>query len=178
MKYPTVRIDKIPRGFKHCEIAVLVAFSFHGEDAYIDGEEKEAKAAYAKFIKKEVVELMDSFMTIFRPVNFPYKDKFIVALKDNANEYQVKEILNKLLIEIDHFTEHKFKVEAHILNGMLMENDDPTIFKVKKVGLPLEDSEEYAKSIFKPEGKMDLKELSYITPYAEFKVTKWKKQAE
>lgn len=174
MKYPVVKIKQIPRGFKHCEVVVLAHMEFKNVEEYTKGEEAAIKRAYFTFLEEEAAMLLDSLMTLYRPMRFQYKGQWMIALKDNADYFKLKDTVNKLMLEIEHYTNHTIQMEVHLLDVMLMqEGEEPTLFKARKVGVGLEEDQAYSTKVYRPTGKINQKEISFITPYAEFKLTKY-----
>lgn len=169
MKYPSVIMKSIPYGFKHNEIAEIVVFEFKHEEDFMVGEDLVYKAAYVKFVKQELLSLFDSFMTINRPLILPYKDMSMVALKDNAEQYKVVQMLTKLLGEFKYYTKHKIDVEMFMMRAILLEEGkQPSMFKVNKVGDPIETQIELKVGALHIEDKFEESEISLITPYEEF----------
>lgn len=177
-KYPVLYVDSIPHGFKHCEIGVIVGFDFQNPERFITGDEATMKKAYIEFIIKESVQLLDGLMTLFRPQILKSKDKSYVILKDNVEMYRLKDTIQKLIVEMDHYTNKCIGVKANYSIAMVMINGkDPTMFKTNKVGEFLEESEVYQSNEILPTQKFNPQDLSYITPYAEYKVVYGKKDS-
>lgn len=169
MKYPIVEVKSIPHGFKHGEIAVVVDFAYLHEEAYLDGGAITSKSQYLAFVKHELLTLLDSLMTLYRPELMLYEDRYIIALKDNTDLYKLKDTINDRMLEILYYTGYTLEMKAYVCNAMLVEaGRDLPFFKVKKAGDILEESDAYQAGVIVPTGKMDVEELSLITPYSEF----------
>ena len=174
--YPVVKTTCIPKGFKHCEIVFLVDFIFEGEENYLVGEEVEIKTAYLAFIKKELLQLLDSLLLLFRPMIVESNHTYFVALKDNMDINKTTTTIKQLLVEANQFTKETMTISASLNEAILMlEGREPTIFKAKRIGGLLVNAEAYTHKRIYAKGKINKDSLSCVTPYSEFKITRHKK---
>lgn len=175
--YPVIKTSFIPRGFKHCEIAYIVDFTFDGEENYLRGDDVEIKQAYLTYIKKELLQLVDTLLVLFRPMIMKNNDISFIALKDNTDIPKLKSTINKLLVEAKQFTKETMDISASLVCGMVMlEDKEPTILKANKVGDLLVESDEYKNNRLRPQGVMEKESLSYVTPYSEFRTSIYNRQ--
>ncbi|OCN05612.1 hypothetical protein A4S06_07835 [Erysipelotrichaceae bacterium MTC7] len=166
MKYPILEIAQVPRGFKSSEAAYLVNFVFEGKENFATDELRES---YINFIEREVHGLIESLHILYRPEIVQLDGQYFVLLKDNMDEYQVRDTIKKILGEVNQYTEGKVKVTAHLLMGLLLEQGKViSVFKSRKMGDPIFTSTEYANSVVEGMKPFDPKELSFVTPWQEF----------
>ena len=176
-KYPVIKTNFIPRGFKHCEIAYIVDFTFDGEENYLVGDDVEIKKAYLTYIKKEMLQLVDSLLVLYRPMIMGNNDMDFIALKDNTDIPKLKSTIDKLLVEATQFTKETMDISASLIYGMIMlEDKEPTMLKANRVGNLLVESDEYKNNRLRPQGVLEKESLSYVTPYSEFRTSIYNKQ--
>jgi len=174
--YYIVKTTSIPFGFKHCEVGYVIDFKFENEENYLQDDEVEIKKAYVKFLKEELLRLLDDLLVLYRPMIFKSNQNSFIILKDNADVIRTNEILQKLLVEANMFTKETMNISASLNMAMLMlEGKEATILKKKKVGSLLVDSKEYQANRIYPLQTLPKSDLGFVTPYSEFKLLHYKK---
>ncbi len=161
MKYPVIRRNFIPSGFKHSSVYQAI---------HIDFEKNEQYDEYVSYCKDKIIEYIDGLFIVTSPTLIQKEDRIVMIFRSNIDLHILKIQLKKVLQEVKYHTNNQITISYGLDKVLLLKtNLDANMFQLTKVGEDYENNEVYTKSITTIEDKIDHNNVNYLFSMEQYK---------
>ncbi len=154
MKYPIMKCEFIPYGYKHSTLVDTLHIDFNNESA---------DRNYLAYAKKGVIEYLNGFFIATSPLVIQDEPSIIIAFRSNIDKRALQMHVNKILQEIKYHTQNKVQMSYGMDRVLLLqEGQNANMLQIHKVGEEYTQHATYTKSITTIADKHDNKNVNYL----------------
>lgn len=162
MKYPVIKLDFIPYGFKHS----TVCEAFHIDYQVMDDTYRD----YIEFVKNQVIAYLEGIFIATSITLIEKDERIIMIYRSNMDQRTLKVQLNKILQEVKYYTNNKVVLSYGMNKVLLLQsNQTANMMQIHKMGDMYAQHELYTKNKTIIEDKLDNKNVNYITSVENYK---------